>query len=141
MSKHAKLTKKQIDVIDDLFASELNEKEILQNHKVSRALYNKWLADENFMRDLDNRIAIAFKRSAARLAGNVSKAVEQLITLSKGDNDISRKACLDIIALQKQVLINQPQVRQETKTPEIPANTNLSDEAAGRILAALAEEK
>ena len=141
MSKHTKITKKQIDVINDLFASEQKENEILQKHKVSRALYNKWLADENFMRELDNRIAIAHKRIAARIAGNVSKAVEKLITLSNGDNDISRKACLDIIALQKQVSINQPQVRQETKTPETPANANLSDEAAGRILAALAEEK
>lgn len=140
MSKHTQLTKKQLALIDDLFTSELNETEILQKHKVSRILYNKWLCDKNFMRDFDNRITIAFKRNAARLAQNVSKAVEKLITMTEGDKELSRKACLDIITLQKQVLSNQPAFRQETKQPENP-NVCLSDEAAGKILAALAEEK
>lgn len=140
MSKHEQLTKKQLDLIDDLFTSKLNENKILQKHKVSRTLYNKWLADDNFIRDIDNRIAIAFKRNAAHLADNVSRAVNKLITLSKGKEEISRKACLDIIALQKHVLTNQPPVRQENKQLEIP-QASLSDEAAGKILEALAEEK
>jgi len=141
MSKSTQLTKKQLELIDDLFASKLNENEILRNHKVSRTLYNKWLADENFMRDFDSRISVALKRNAARLADNVSKAVEKLITMTEGDNDISRKACLDIIALQKHVLVNQPQIIVETKIPETPDNPPLSDEDAGKILAALADEK
>ena len=135
------LTKKQLAVIDDLFSSELNENKILQKHKVSRALYNKWLSDENFIRDFDSRISVSLKRNTARLADNVSKAVEKLITMTQGETDLSRKACLDIIALQKHVLVNQQQVRVETKTPETSANAPLSDEDAGKILAALAQEK
>ncbi len=140
MRKNTGLTKKQLDVIDDLFTSEQNENATLQKHKVSRALFNKWLADENFITVFDNRMSIAFKLNAARIAGNVSKAVENLIILSKGNTDISRKACLDIIALQKNILNIQPPTRQETQQPENP-DACLSDEAAGKILAALAEEK
>ena len=93
------------------------------------------------MRDFDNRIAVALKRNAARLADNILKAVEKLIAMTKGDDDISRKACLDIIALQKQVTAANPPARNEFKQPEKQASVNLSDEAAGKILAALAEDK
>jgi hypothetical protein len=142
MRKNTCLTKKQFDVIEDLLTSGMRESEILEKHKVSSALYNKWINDENFICQLENRVTVAYKRNAARIAENVSKAVDVLTKkIDKADVDVVKKVCLDLASLQKQVLANQPPVHQKTILPENQTDTTLSDEAAGKILAALAEEK
>jgi predicted DNA-binding protein YlxM (UPF0122 family) len=137
MSKQKHLTKKQLAVIDDLFESDLKESEILKKYKVSRTLYNRWLADEKFIKEFDNRIAAAYKRNVACIAVNTSKAINTLLTMIDADKgELTRKACLDLIELQNQ--------RREKNLPQqqlSESNTCLSDEAAGRILAALAEER
>lgn len=137
MSKQKHLTKKQLAVIDDLFESELKESEILNKHKVSRNLYNRWLADKIFADEIDNRIAAAYKRNAACIAANAAKAINRLLEMAGEDKgEITRKACLDIIELQNQA-------REKTQPAPVSSESTscLSDEAAGRILAALAEEK
>ena len=58
---------------------------------------------------------------------------------NKMDGETSRKACLDIIALEKEVLNNQQLV--ETEDKPIENEHQFSDEDAGKILAALAEDK
>ncbi len=142
MRKNTCLTKKQFDVIEDLLMSGMRESDILQKHNVNSTLYNKWINDEKFICQLENRVTIAYKRNAARIAENLSKAADVLTDkLKQAEIDVVKKVCIDLASLQKQVLANQPAVRQKSKTPENPADTTLSDEAAGKILAALAEEK
>jgi hypothetical protein len=139
MSKAKQLSRKQIEVINDLFESEKKEIQILQDHKVSWIIYNKWFADKNFIEELDNRIAAAKKRAAAHIAYTASKAIAGLVDLSQGQGETARKACLDLIALQSQATTQpqpQPQAPEQSDSPK----SDLSPETASRILAALAEE-
>jgi predicted DNA-binding protein YlxM (UPF0122 family) len=53
MPKVKQLTTKQLAVIEDLFNEKLSETEILKNNNISRFLYNKWLADKNFIREFE----------------------------------------------------------------------------------------
>ncbi|MBN1973473.1 MAG: hypothetical protein JW787_07520 [Sedimentisphaerales bacterium] len=140
MSKNVQLTKKQFSVIDDIFESELKESEILRKHKVSRATYNKWLDNEYFTREFSTRIASEQRRNTIHITQNVSKAVGHLENIAqKQDGETSRKACLDIIEIEKQESDKQRPSQMEYRPAESTAC--LSNEAAGRILAALAEEK
>ncbi len=139
MSKVTQLTKKQFEVIEDLFEGKLKENEILQKHKVSRAAYNKWLADDNFIGEFDKRIEVSHMRNAAHIARDISKALVNLVELSKGQGETARKACLDIIALQSHAAA-QTQIQPKTNEQSEPPQSDLSPEAASRILAALAEE-
>lgn len=134
-----KLNKRQLEVLYDLLESEDKEAVVLQKHKVSWLTYNKWLSDENFIEELDNRITTAKKRAAAHLAGNATKAIANLLRLSKLDGETARKACLDIIALQSQAITQIEPQPKNIEQPQSPAPT-LSPETASRILAALAEE-
>ncbi len=137
MSKQKHLTKRQLAVIDDLFESNLPESEILKKHQVSRILYNRWLADKNFTGEIDSRIASTYKRNAACIAANAAKAIHTLIKMAGDDKgELTRKACLDIIELQSHASEKNPPQPQPSESTAC-----LSDEAAGRILAALAEEK
>ena len=53
MSKIKLLTKRQLEVIEDLFEAEKKESEILQKHNLSRIVYNKWLEERNFIEEFD----------------------------------------------------------------------------------------
>ncbi len=137
MSKQKILTKRQLAVIDDLFESNLPESEILKKHKVSRTLYNRWLTDKFFADEIDRRIAATYKRNAACIATNAAKAISKLLEMAGEDkSELTRKACLDIIELQ-----NQAREKNLPQSQPSESTACLSDEAAGRILAALAEEK
>ena len=139
MSKIKLLTKRQLEVIEDLFEAEKKESEILQKHNLSRIVYNKWLEERNFIEEFDKRITAAKNRAAAHFAGSASKAIFELVRLSKGDGETARKACLDIIALQNQVN-TEPQPQPDTDEQSNSPESSLSPEAVSRILAALAEE-
>ena len=140
MSKIKQLTKKQLAVIEDLFNGQVSESEILKRNNISRFLFHKWLADENFIREFDNRIIVERMRNNANITRNVSNAIKHLKEMSeKMEGETARKACLDIIALEKEIVSTRQPVQTEDKPLE--NEHSLSDEAAGRILAALAEEK
>jgi hypothetical protein len=140
MSKNKQLTKKQLAVIEDLFNEKLSETEILKKNNISRFLYNKWLADRNFIREFDNRIMVKHMRNNANITRSVSNAIKNLEEMAgKNEGETARKACLDIIALEKDISSNRQPEQNEDKPNE--NEDQLSDEAAGRFLAALAEEK
>jgi hypothetical protein len=139
MSKVRQLTKRQLEVIEDLFESDKKESEILKKHNLSRIIFNKWLSDKNFADEFDRRIAAAQRRTATNIALGISKAIENLVDLSGGEGETARKACLDIITLQNQVnteMQQQHEVSEHSNSPK----SSLSDEEASRILAALAQE-
>ena len=48
-SGNMKLSKRQLDVIDDLFDDTYDEARVMKKDKVSRGIYRKWLKDENFI--------------------------------------------------------------------------------------------
>ena len=78
MKKRKKLSKKQLAVIDDLFSGELDEHVVLEKHKVSRNVYNGWLADGLFSSEFDRRIMSAHRQSAALIAKYAPLAAAKL---------------------------------------------------------------
>lgn len=157
MDKRKKLTKKQFAVIEDLFAGELDEQAVLDKHKVSRSLYNRWLADERFAEQFNERIGRAYRQSELIIARYAPLAAAKLVQLTESEShETARKACLDIISfpgLAGSVAGSSPPAtrlgagspsRSRTgaglKQSPWPAEI-LSPQTASRLLAALAEEK
>ncbi|HPC95257.1 MAG TPA: hypothetical protein PLU87_09955 [Sedimentisphaerales bacterium] len=135
MSESKRLTKRQRAVIEDLFADQASEREVLDRHNVSAALYDRWLADERFREHLEERIARAYRQARLILARSAPQAAQSLIELTKcRKEDLARRACLDIIA--------PPAASGPTEAPPAEAANNpaaeLPPETATRLLAALA---
>jgi len=140
MKKKKNLTKRQLAVIEDLFAGELEEQEVLDRHKVSRNTFNKWLSDQRFIEQFNNRIAQAYHQSELIIARYARLAALKLIALTESDKDeTARKACLDIITRNS----ISPRLYAEGLNPEqsTPPVDKLSPQTASRLLAVLAEEK
>lgn len=130
---------KQSAVIEDLFAGELDERAVLDRHGVSRDLYHQWLADERFIRLLEQRIASAYRESELILARYAPVAASKLTQLTDCEKEeTARKACLDIISMQD----SGGEDPHPPSTPS-PADSSgppqLSEETASKLLAALAE--
>jgi len=128
------LTKKQREVIDDLFAGELEEQQVFEKHRINKRVYDKWLTEENFAGEFDRRIKSAHRRSELIIARFANVAATKLVELTTSENqETSRKACLDVINYLRQ--------KAEPGSEEQPEAENLSDlppELASRLLAALA---
>jgi len=150
MGKKKSLTKKQLAVIEDLFAGELDEQAVLSKHNVNRNLYNKWLADELFAEQFNEHIARAYRQSQFILARYAPLAAAKLVQLTESESqETARKACLDIISMSSREDKN-PQINLGAKylAPQFTAGSSmdsesplgLSAETASRILAALAED-
>ena len=139
MGRRKKLRKKQLAVIDDLFAGELDEQAILTKYRIKKSTYNQWLADENFEAELIRRIKTARLLSKVLIARHSLAAAAKLVQLTESEKEeTARRACLDIIELPRRgdTKDQSEQINEDNeKLPE------LSDETASRLLAALAEEK
>jgi len=149
MGKRKNLTKKQLAVIEDLFAGELDEQAILDKHKVSRNVYHKWLADERFAEQFAERIRQLYRQSQLILARCAPLAAAKLVGLTESEKEeTARKACLDILSLPaaagKNAVISTENAactdpaRQQSSPFEAG---QLSPQTASRLLAALAEQK
>lgn len=140
MARKKRLSKKQLAVIKDLLGGELDEQAVLDKHKVSRNVYNRWLTDENFCAEFDRRIDSARRQGELIIAKYASLAAAKLVQLTESESqETARKACLDIISLP-QAAAKKPQGASE---PEQAGEQQppLSDETVSRLLAVLAEEK
>ena len=141
MAKMKQLSKRQLAVIKDMFSGELDEQSVLDKHKVSRNVYNKWLADECFAEQFSERIASAHRQSAALIARYAPLAAAKLVQLTESENqETARKACLDIISVPK-VAAERPEQSSKPQTTSTQPAQQLPPETASRLLAALAEEK
>jgi len=139
MAQRKKLSKKQLVVIDDLFSAELDEQAVLEKHKVSRNVYNRWLADGLFVSEFDRRIMSAHRQSAALIARYAPLAVAKLVQLTELDKEeTARKACMDIISLPALLdkRIVQPGELQTTETQPLQ---QMTEQTASRLLAVLAQ--
>ncbi|MHC4638895.1 MAG: hypothetical protein ACYTBV_15575 [Planctomycetota bacterium] len=136
MTDKRKLTKKQFEVINDLFQGRLEEHAVLEKHKIKRKTFNNWLCDETFKQEFDRRIEWLSRRSKAIIAKYSSLAAAKLIQLTESKSqETARKACMDIISLQ---LTKKQNIEDEQKT-EDQNKTQLSPDTAEKILAALAD--
>ena len=148
MSKPKALNAKQLAVIDDLFEGRMEEPDMLKNHNISRKLYNRWLADEDFNDHLDRRMVWEYRRCEFMLAHYARLAASNLVRLTDADPkqpEVARKACIDIITMRANLLAGNhssaPPALPVDSPKLLPESPNLSPETAGKILAVLAEEK
>lgn len=137
--RRKKLSKKQLAVMDDLFSGELDEQAVLEKHKVNRNVYNRWLADDLFVSEFDCKIMSAHRQSVALIAKYAPLAAAKLVQLTESDKEeTARKACMDIISLP--ALLDKRIVRPgELQTTETQLPQQLTEQAASRLLAALAQ--
>jgi hypothetical protein len=131
------LTKKQLSVVDDLFAGELDEQQILEKHRINKRVYDKWLAEANFAGEFDRRIKSAHRRGELIIARFANVAAAKLVELTNSENqETSRKACLDVINyLRQKAQADSDEQPEAEKLPDLPP------ELASRLLAALAQGK
>ena len=132
------LTRKQLAVIDDLFAGELDEREIFEKHRMNKRVYDKWLADENFANEFDRRVKSAHRQGELIISRYASIAAMKLVNLTESANpETARKACLDVINYLRQNLQPSPaeQASEAEQPPELPP------ELASRLLSALSQSK
>ncbi len=144
MTKHKRLSKKQLVVIEDLFNGELDEEAVLDKNRVSRNLFNRWRGDENFIGQLESRIAAAHRQSAALIAKYAPLAAAKLVRLTESEKEeTARRACLDIISfpLLAGKKAPSPAESQTEDTDESDQPVQFSEQLAAKLLAVLAEEK
>ena len=141
MANGKQLSKKQLAVIEDMLSGELDEQAILDKHKVRRNIYNKWLADENFGRQLAERIAWLNRQSEIIIARYAPLAASKLVQLTESENqETSRKACLDILSLPK-LAAKRTSDPGGPETIDAQPAEQLSEQTVSKLLAALAESK
>jgi hypothetical protein len=133
------LTRKQLAVIEDLFAAELDEQQIFEKHRINKRVYDKWLADENFADEFDRRVKSAHRRGELIIARFANVAAAKLVELTNSESqETSRKACLDVINYLRQKVEPRPDPDGQPEAEKLP---DLPPETASRLLAALAQDK
>jgi len=137
-----KLTRKQLAVLDEIFLGELDEQQVLDKYKVSRAVYYRWLSDDDFAEHFDRWIAASYRQSAALVARYATIAAARLVQLTESTSpETARKACLDIITYHGLEARERHKTYHERQaTSDEPAASGLSPETAGKILEVLAKE-
>jgi len=141
MGRKKQLTKRQLAVIDDLFSGELDEQAALDKHKISRNIYNKWLADEQFSEQLRERITSSHRQSELIVARYAPLAAAKLVELTESQNpETARKACLDIMSLPP-AATKKIQATSASEPAGEQEGQQLSDETVSRLLAVLAEQE
>jgi hypothetical protein len=141
MGKTERLKPRQFAVIDELFNGD-DEQAVLDKHRVSRALYNKWLADSNFTGEFDRRIDAAYRQSAILIARYAPLAAAKLVQLTESDKEeTARRACLDIISMHaSRTADDRRETKDDGRRMMDDGRSELNDEVASRLLSALAEE-
>ena len=138
--KQKHMSKKQLEVIEELFAGDMNEAEVLKKHSVNNRLYNKWLCDEVFSGELRFRIESGQRQSELIIARYMPVAAAKLVALTEsGKEETARKACLDVISLP--VSFGQPEREDVPEKNGLDPEAGLSPALAGKLLAALAKEE
>ncbi len=142
MARKRYLRKRQLEVLDDLFSGELDEGAVLRKHKVSSAVYNRWLAEELFVSEFSRRLASARFQSELIIARYSAVAAAKLVALTESDKpETARKACLDIINSTLDSRCSMGTKDEERGMRDEPQAQQVSPATASRLLAALAEEK
>jgi hypothetical protein len=131
------LTKKQLEIIDELFKNGGDETEISMKYGISYKQWVKWLGNKHFSEEVAGRIELAKCRSQILMAKYIPLAAAKLVQLCNSENnETGRRACLDILALE-----TGPKQVSDTSTNQSPEPAaNIDAATASKLLAALAEE-
>ena len=132
------LTKKQFDIIDEWFENGGDETAVRKKYNISNNIWRKWLADKSFRAAVDDKIKAVQRQSQIIAAQYLPVVMAKLVQLCGSEKEeISRKACLEILALQADDRDARPSVSTDAGDEE--EKTMLDEETASKILAVLAE--
>jgi len=136
------LRQNQLAVLDDLFGgSEFDVQAVLDKHKVSRRVYDKWLIDKEFCDAFERRITALNRHSELIIAKYSAVAAAKLVGLTESAKaETARKACFDIISFPKKPVPKAGQGDKNKQKDEEKAPCLIAPKTASRLLAALAEE-
>ncbi|MHC4499103.1 MAG: hypothetical protein ACYS21_08350 [Planctomycetota bacterium] len=141
MTTRKQLTKRQLAVIEDMFAGDADEQAVLDKHKVSRNLLSRWLAEDILAEELDRRLQWLNLQSELIIARYKSLAAARLVRLTESEKEeTARRACLDIICLPKLADRRSVQTNDTPQTGSQQREQILSPQTCSRLLAVLAEE-
>lgn len=130
MAKNDKVTRKQRQVIEDIFRGQSDEQAVLEKHGVSARLFGSWCADRQFRDVFESYIESSYRQSRCIIARYAPLAAAKLVQLTESDKEeTARKACLDIIAMQPSGPVGTD---EPTEPPRLDSAT------AGTLLEALA---
>jgi hypothetical protein len=133
------LTTTQRRVIDDLFTGELDERLVLEKHRVRQRTYCRWHQQEIFAAEYNERLKLSQRQSELVFANWASSVAAKLVNLTDAEKEeTARKACMDVINHPDRKLPKNSDSKEPPKEEEIP---DLPPEVASRLLAALAAEK
>ena len=144
-NKKKQLSKRQLAVIDDLFAARMTESEIRQKHNLSISMLRKWLGSEKFADELACRTNAARRQSEMIIARFAPAAAAKLVALTECEKEETRrKACLDVITAAcnnpaSAIMATSDSDADNPDSPAIPAI--LTPQLASRLLAVMTEEK
>jgi len=141
MAKARQLTKKQLAVIEDLFGGELDEREVLEKHRVRRSTYERWMGDERFAERFELYVNGLKRRSELLMAKYSCLAAAKLVELTGSEKvETARKACLDIISApgvsaKKDERVDKVRKEGGQEVGQLP------EETASKLLAVLANQE
>lgn len=134
----ARLTKRQVEVLDALFVEGTTEGGVLAEHEISSNVYRKWLSDKSFMEEFEFRMQSAHRQGQLVVAKYASFAALRLVDLmNTGKGETARKACLDLMSMPT----SKPQSKAENGRGVKSRSTTLNSELAGKLLSVLSEDK
>lgn len=133
------LSKKHLKIIEEWINNGGDEVEISMKYGISYKQWVKWLSDKSFSDEINGRIEMAKRRSQLLMAKYLPLATAKLIELCNSDNnEISRKACLNIVELEADLKrVNNNSTQLEPDEPE----GHIEPETASKILAILADSR
>lgn len=140
MGRRKYLSQRQLEVLEDLFNSELDEQGVIEKHRVRRSTYDRWLGDKVFVERLKQHINGLKRRSELLMAKYSCLAAAKLVELTASEKEeTARKACLDIMAMPRKIL-EKVEEANSSEGSESKEAAELSPKIASRLLAALAGE-
>jgi hypothetical protein len=139
------IRQKQLDVIDEWFKNGGDEIAARKKYNVTPHIWKKWLADKSFNEAVKDRAEAVQRQSQILITQYKLLATAKLIELCDSDKEeTSRKACLDILALQADSA-GAPQAKgngrsEGTDKDDDDGKTMIDGETAAKLLAVLAEK-
>ena len=138
MAKYKKsdLTRKQRDVLDDMFSGAMSEEEVLERHKVSRLVYQRWLCQEKFAGQFSFCIDSARRQGRMIVARFIPVAAAKLVELTGSEKEeTARKSCLDIMSMP----FGDDKVSEVATVEDERLSEGLNADLAEKLLKSLAE--
>jgi len=94
------LTKRQRQVLEELFAAGGDEARALQKCRVPQWVYRRWLEEPVFLEELGLRMESVGRQTRVVLAKGGPVVAARLVELTQGEKEeTARKACVDVLSM------------------------------------------